>query len=169
MVAFTSVNALARLPGKVHMKHSTAKRLISISKLFLILLAILGFVELTRRGYLMFTQQDSSNTAIMVFLLVVGVLTLVVSALRSHRFRWVKPSFKVVLLPVLAVALVCAFAGVEPLATYKDTTINLVRQGWQFVASTTRGDVATAVAKVEPAVVRVETTDSIGSGMVIMN
>jgi S1-C subfamily serine protease len=57
----------------------------------------------------------------------------------------------------------------EPLASYKDMTISVVEQGWQFVTSriTTGGNVATAVARVEPAVVRVETTDSAGSGMVI--
>lgn len=167
VVAFALRDYLTRLPKKIHIRHTTRNRLTSIGKLFLILLAIAGFVELTRRGYLIFAQQNSSNTDIIVFLLLIGVLILAVSALRSRRFRWVKPSFKGVLLPVLAIVLVCAFAGIEPLATYKDTTISLVRQGWQFITSTTRGDVASAVAKVEPAVVRVETVDSVGSGMVI--
>jgi S1-C subfamily serine protease len=130
-------------------------------------LTIAGFVELTRRGYLIFAQQNSPNLNIIIFLSEIGLLVLVISALRSNRFKWTKPSFKGVLLPVLAVALVCAFAGIEPLATYKDTTFSLVSQGWQFLTSTTRGDVASAVAKVEPAVVRVETTDSVGSGMVL--
>ena len=169
IVAFALRDALVRIPQKVHMRHSTGRRLMSISKLFLILLAIAGFVELTRRGYLIFTQQSNSNPNIIVFLLEIGLLVLVISALRSHRFKWVKPSFKVVLLPVLAIALICAFAGIEPLASYKDTTISFVEQGWQFITShiTTEGDVASAVAKAEPAVVRVETTNSIGSGMVV--
>jgi S1-C subfamily serine protease len=158
---------LTRLPKKIHISHPTRKRLTSIGKLCLILLAIASFVELTRRGYLIFTQQNSSNIDIIVSLLMVGVLILVVSALRSLTFRWAKPSFKVVFLPVLAIALVCAFAGIEPLATYKDTTINLVRQGWQFITSTASRDVASAVAKVEPAVVRVVTEHSLGSGMVV--
>jgi len=168
VVAFALRDALAGIPKKIHMSHTTRNRVMSIAKLLLILLAIVGFVELTRRGYLIFAQQDSSNRDIIVFLLVIGVLILAVSALRSRRFRWVKPSFKAVLLPVLVIALVCAFAGIEPLATYKDTTISLVRQGWQFVTSTTtKGDVVSAVAKVEPAVVRVETEYSMGSGMVV--
>jgi len=167
VVAFALGDYLTKLPKKIHIRHTTRNRLTSIGKLFLILLAIASFVELTRRGYLIFAQQNSSNTDIIVSLLVVGVLIFVVSALRSRTFRWVKPSFKVVFLPVLTIVLVCAFAGIEPLATYKDTTISVVRQGWQFITSTTSGDVASAVAKVEPAVVRVETTDSVGSGMVI--
>jgi hypothetical protein len=167
IVAFALRDYLTQLPRKIHIRHTTRNRLMSIGKLFLILLAIASFVELIRRGYLIFTQQNSSNTDIIVSLLMVVVLIFVVSALRSRTFRWVKPSFKVVLLPLLAIVLICAFAGIEPLATYKDTTISVVRQGWQFITSTTSGDVASAVAKVEPAVIRVETTDSVGSGMVI--
>jgi S1-C subfamily serine protease len=169
IVAFALRDALARIPQRVHMRHSTRKRLMSISKLFLILLAIAGFVELTRRGYLIFTQHGNSNPNIIIFLLEIGLLVLVISALRSNRFKWTKPSFKVVVLPVLVIALVCAFAGIEPLASYKDRAISFVGQGWQFITShtTTGGDVASAVAKVGPAVTRVETTSSIGSGMVI--
>jgi S1-C subfamily serine protease len=102
-----------------------------------------------------------------------GLLVLVVSALRSNRFKWTKPSFKVVVLPVLIIALVCAFTGIEPFASYKDRATSLAGQGWQFITShiTTEGDVASAVAKAEPAIVRVETTvdttEYIGSGMVI--
>lgn len=169
MITFALRDTLAGMPKKVHMSHSARNKSMNIGKLFLILLAIAGFVELTRRGYLIFTQQSSSNSNIIIFLLEIGLLILVISALRSHRFRRIKPSFKVVLLPVLGIALVCAFAGIEPLASYKDMTISFVGQGWQVVTShtTTEEDVASAAAKVEPAVVRVETTYSIGSGMVI--
>ena len=167
IVALALRDALANLPQKVHMKHSTRNKLMGLSKLFLALVAIAGFVELVRRGYLIFNQENSPNLNIIIFLLEIGLLTLVVSALRSRRFRWVKPSFRVVLLPVLAIALVCAFAGVEPLATYKDATFSLVRQGWQFVISNTGGNVASAVAKAEPAVIRVGTEYAMGSGMVV--
>jgi hypothetical protein len=169
IVAFALRDALARIPQRVHMRHSTRKRLMSIGKLFLALLAIAVFVELTRRGYLIFAGQSNSNPNIIIFLLEIGLLVLLISALRSNRFKWAKPSFKVVLLSVLVIASVCAFAGIEPLTSYKDTTIDFVGKGWQFVTShiTTEGDVASAVAKAEPAVVRVETTDSIGSGMVV--
>lgn len=165
IIAFALRDALARIAQKVR----TRKWLMRISRLFLILLAIAGFVELIRRGYLIFTQQSNSNPNIIIFLLEFGLLVLVISALRSSRFKWTKPTFKVVLLPVLAIALVCAFAGIEPLASYKDSTITFVKQSWQFITShaATEESVAGAVAKVEPAVVRVETTDSIGSGMVI--
>jgi len=169
IVALALRDALANLPQIVHMKHRTRNKLMSLGKLFLALVAIAGIVELVRRGYLIFTQENSPNSNIIIFLLEIGLLTLVVSALRSHRFRSVKPSFKAVLVPTLAIVLVCAFAGIEPLASYKDMTISVVGQGWQFVTShiTTGGNVASAVARVEPAVVRVGTEYAMGSGMVV--
>jgi S1-C subfamily serine protease len=168
VVAFTLRDALARMLQRVNMRRGTRKRLIGIGKLFLALLAIAVFVELVRRSYLVFARQSSSSANIIIFLLEVGLLVLVISALRSDRFKWAKPSFKGVLLSVVMIASVCAFAGVQPLTSYKDTTIDLVGKSWQFITShVAGGTVASAVAKAEPAVVRVETTDSIGSGMVI--
>jgi len=169
VVAFVLRDALARMSQRVNMRRSTRRRLTAIGKLFLALLAIVAFVELVRRGYLVFAQQVSSNADIIIFLLEIGLLVLVISALRSNRFKWAKPSFRVVLLSVVVIVSVGAFAGIQPLTSYKDATIDLVGNGWQFVTShiTAGGDVASAVAKAEPAVVRVETTDSTGSGMVI--
>ena len=168
ILAFVVRDALARISQRVNMRRSTRKRLMGIGKLFLALLAIAVFVELVRRSYLVFARQGSSNANIMIFLLEIGLLVLVVSALRSDRFKWAKPSFKGVLLSVVVIALVCAFAGVQPLTSYKDTTIDLVGKGWQFITShVAGGTVASAVAKAEPAVVRVETTDAIGSGMIV--
>jgi len=168
---FALRDTITGMPKKVHMSRSTRNTLMSIGKLFLIFLAIAGFVELTRRGYLIFTQQSNSNSNIIIFLLEIGLLILVISALRSHRFRRIKPSFKVVLLPVLGIALVCAFAGIEPLASYKDGTISFVGRGWEAIISSSRSqageDIANIIAKIEPAVVRIETEDGMGSGMII--
>jgi S1-C subfamily serine protease len=169
IVALVLRDALTRISQRIHMRHGTRKRLTSIGKLFLALLAIAVFIELTRRGYIMFAGQTSSNLNVVIFLLEIGLLVLVISGLRSNRFRWAKPSFKVVLLSVVVIASVCAFAGIQPLTSYKDATLNFVGNGWQLITShiTGGGDVASAIAKAEPAVVRVETTDSTGSGMVI--
>jgi len=160
-------DALTGVAKKSNLSHKTRRRLVSTGKLLLILVAIAGLAEVARRGYLVLARQASSDADIMIFLLLIGALILVVSALRSRRFRRIKPSFRAVLLPVLAITLVCAFAGIEPLASYKDTTVSALGQGWHFVTSATRGDVATAVARVEPAVVRVETEHSGGSGVII--
>ncbi len=170
---FALRDAIPGISKKVHVSRSARNTLMNIGKLFLVLLAIAGFVELTRRGYLIFTQQNNSNSNIIIFLLEIGLLILVISVLRSHRFKRIKPSFKVVLLPVLGIALVCAFAGVEPLVSYKDMTISFLGQGWQSITShppslsPTQEDITDVVAKVEPAVVRVETKDVAGSGMTI--
>jgi hypothetical protein len=168
VVALVLRGVLAQIWQRTNMRRSTRKRLVGIGKLFLALLAIAVFVELVRRGYLAFARQSSSNVNTIIFLLEIGLLVLVISALRSDRFKWAKPSFKGVLLSVVVIASVCAFAGVQPLTSYKDTAIDLVGKSWQFITSqATGGSVASAVAKAEPAVVRVETTDAIGSGMVV--
>ena len=167
VVALALRDALVGMTKRIDMSHRARRRLVSIGKLLLILVAIAGFTELTRRGYLVFAKQSSSDADVLILLLVIGSLILAVSALRRRRFQRIKPSFRAVFLPVMAITLVCAFAGMEPLASYKDTTIRVAGEGWQFVTSTPRRDVASAVAKVEPAVVRVETEHSAGSGMVI--
>lgn len=77
------------------------------------------------------------------------------------------------MLPVVGIVLVYAFAGVEPLTSCKDMTISFLGRGWQSITShspplsPTQQDIASVVAKVEPAVVRIEAKDSVGSGMVI--
>jgi S1-C subfamily serine protease len=173
VLAFALRDFITSMLKRVHVSRDTRNTLLSIGKVFLILLTIAGFVELTRRGYLIFTQRSHSNSDIIILLLEIGVLILVIAALRSHRFRRIKPSFKVVLLPVMGIVLVCAFAGVEPLTSYKDMTISFLGQGWQSITShspplsPTQQDITSVVAKVEPAVVRVETKDSVGSGIVI--
>jgi hypothetical protein len=169
VLAFVLRDVLTRMLQKVNMRRATRKRLVSIGKLFLALLTIVVFVELVRRGYLVFARQSSSNANIILFLLEIGLLVLVVSALRNDRFKWAKPSFRGVLLSVVVIASICAFAGVQPLTSYKDATIDVIGNGWQFITShiTAGGSVASAVAKTEPAVVRVETADSTGSGMII--
>ncbi len=167
VLAFVIRDALISMPGRIRMSHASRNRSLRIGKFVLILLAIASFVELTRRGYLVFARDESANLDVMVLLLVSGLLILLASTLRSRRFRRIKPSFKAVAIPVVAVALVIAFAGIEPLASYKDTTVSVLGQGWHFVTSTTRGNVETAVARAEPGVVRVETERSGGSGMIV--
>jgi len=77
---------------------------------------------------------------------------------------------------LLGIALVCAFAGVEPLSSIKDRGIAWVGERWETITShtstptsptTTPEGIASAVAKAEPAVVRVETEEARGSGMII--
>ncbi len=148
-------------------------RFMKIRKLSLNLLVIAGLGLVAWTGYLLFTQQTDATSGTVVLLLEVGFLIWIVSVLRSPKYKRIKPSFKLVLFPLLGIVLVCAFAGIEPLATYKDISIDFVTtqvgEVTEFIKETapTGEDVASAVAKVEPAVVRVEVEDGMGSGMII--
>lgn len=148
-------------------------RFMKIRKLLLSLLVIAGLGLVTWTGYVLFTHQSDPISGTVTLLLEIGFLIWIISVLRSRKYKRIKPSFKLVFFSVVGITLVCAFAGIEPLATYKDTSLNVITTQAGKVAeflketSPTQGDVTSAVAKAEPAVVRIETNDGIGSGMVI--
>ena len=107
---------------------------ISVRKLSLSLLVISGLVLAARTGYLLFTHQtDAIEIHTIMFLVELGLSIWIISILRSYRYRRGKPSFKLVFFSLFGIALVCAFAGIEPLASYKDRTISFVGQTWQSV------------------------------------
>ncbi len=58
------------------------------------------------------------------FVVTVGLFIWSVTLLSSPKLFYRKPSFIVVLLSIIVITLVCAFAGIQPLATYKDNIIN---------------------------------------------
>ena len=148
-------------------------RFMKIRKLFLNLLVIAGLGLVTWTGYLLFTHQTDTISGTVTLLLEVGFLIWIISVLRSPKYKRIKPGFKLVLFSLLGITLVCTFAGIEPLATYKDTSLDVVTTQAGKVAEffketvPAREDVTTVVAKVEPAVVRVEVEDGMGSGMII--
>lgn len=130
-------------------------------------------------GYVLFcTHQTDPALGTLVFVVEVGLSIWMMYLLRSSRYRRRTPSFKLVLFSLVGIALVCAFAGIEPLALYKDTALDYARnQGDKFtkffeeavpaVTSPESEDITGAVAKVEPAVVMVEVEDGVGSGMIV--
>jgi len=95
-------------------------------KLFLGLLVIAGFVDIIHRGYILFTHQTSLVMGAILFLAEVGFWIWLVTVLRRPKYRHSKPSFKLTFVSVLAIVLVCAFAGIEPLSTYKDNVLNKI-------------------------------------------
>lgn len=148
-------------------------RFLKIRKLFVNLLVIAGLGLVAWTGYLLFSHRTDATSGTVLLLLEVGFLIWIISVLRSRKYKRTKPSFKLVFFSLLGITLVCAFAGIQPLATYKDTSLDYVRNESskvvEFFKETTpaQKDVISVVAEVEPAVVRVEVEDGIGSGMVI--
>ena len=146
---------------------------VGIRKLFINLLVITGLGLAAWNGYLLFTHQIAPVRGTIIFLVAVGFSIWIISILRSRRYRYTKPSFKLIFSSLLGITLVCAFAGIEPLATYKDISIDFVTTQVGEVTESFReitpaqDDVTGIVAEVEPAVVRVEVEDGGGSGMII--
>jgi S1-C subfamily serine protease len=151
-------------------------RFLKIRKLFINLLVIAGLGLVAWTGYLLFTHQTNATSGTVTFLLEVGFLTWIISVLRSHKYKRIKPSFKLVFFSLLGIALVCSFAGIEPMSSVKDRATAWVGEKWETVTSVTPAPtfptsvpegVTSTVAKVEPAVVMVEVENSMGSGMII--
>jgi len=98
------------------------------------LLVIAGLVDVVRRSYFLFTQQTDPIRNTIIFLVEAGALFWIISILRSRKYRYRKPQFKLILITVIAISLVCAFAGIEPLSSYKDgvfTYVHNVMEEWE--------------------------------------
>jgi len=149
------------------------KFLMGTAKLLLCLLVIAGISIIIWTGYMLFTGQMSPVIGTIVFLTEIAFFIWIITVLRSSRFRWRKPSFKLVFWPLVAITLVCAFAGIEPMSSVKDRVTTWVGETWETITTSSESttlapeDVTSIVAMVEPAVVRVETGDVSGSGMII--
>ncbi len=99
---------------------------LSVHKLFLSLLIIAGLVDIIQRGYTLFTHQTDPIKNTIIFLIEIGLWFWIVAILRGRRYRYRQPKFKVVLITIIAITLVCTFAGIEPLSSYKDNLFNSV-------------------------------------------
>lgn len=95
-------------------------------KLVLSLLVIAGFVDIIYRGHILFTHQISLVIGTIIFLAEIGFWIWLVTVLRRPKYRYSKPSFKLIFTSVLGIILVCAFTGIEPLSTYKDDVLNKI-------------------------------------------
>jgi hypothetical protein len=98
----------------------------SIIKLLLCLLIITGLADIIHRGYRLFTHHTDPIINTVIFLVEIGIWFWVITVLRSRRYKYRKPKFKLILTVVIVITIVCAFAGIEPLSSYKDNVFSLV-------------------------------------------
>ncbi len=99
----------------------------SFRKLFLDVLVLVCLVVAGISGYRLFYEHSVDIVwGITVFLVSIGVLIWNASLLRSSKLAYKRPSFKLFFFLLLGVFLVLAFAGVQPLASYKDAAIDEV-------------------------------------------
>jgi len=90
--------------------------MIGVFKLFLSLLVIVGLIDIVLRSYKLFTQQNDPIINTIILLVEAGLWFWIIIILRSRKYRYRNPKFKLVFIAVIAVALVSAFAGIEPLS-----------------------------------------------------
>lgn len=118
-------------------------RFLKVRKLIINLMVIAGLALVVWTAYRLFTHQLDATSGTLVFLLEVGFLTWAISVLRSHKYKRIKPSFKLVSFLLLGVALVGTFAGVQPMSMYKN---NLVDR-WESYRAAQEAEEAEKVAE----------------------
>jgi len=99
---------------------------LGIHKLFLSLLVIAGLVDIIRRGYELFTHHTEPLKNTIIFLVEFAIWIWIITVLRKRRYKYRKPKFKVILISVVAIVLVCAFAGIDPMSSYKDKIFSAI-------------------------------------------
>jgi len=95
-----------------------------LTKLILNIFILAGFVVLIWYGYRLFTSQVSTPLTGAILLIVGGIVWICVIWFLRKRYRWTKPSFKLTTFAVIIIALIFMFAGVHPLASYKDGVVS---------------------------------------------
>lgn len=122
--------------------HSIGRSFFALAhvKTFISLIAIVGFIDLVRRAYVLFTNIKDQTSAVIgaiLFLVELGLWFWLVHVLRTRRYAREKPSFKLVLACICGIVLVLTFAGVEPLRSYKNTTLEYIAGKMRDVSSGT--------------------------------
>ena len=126
-------------------------RFMKIRKLFLNLLVIAGLGLVTWTGYLLFTHQTDTISGTVTLLLEVGFLIWIISVLRSPKYKRIKPSFKLTTFSVIAILLIFTFAGIQPLAGYKDNLIESYEVAQAERAAQMEAEEAARIAQEEAA------------------
>ncbi|MGR3295886.1 MAG: CAP domain-containing protein [Candidatus Bathyanammoxibius sp.] len=127
----------------------------AVRKLLLscLVLALLG--AMVQLGSLLFTHQVGPMPEALIFIGEAVTLFIAIWVIRSYKYRGVFPHFGTVLLAVTTVIVVLAFAGVEPLSTYKD-------DAWSWVNADARPWIEERVSAVRESVDGWVTTEPSG-------
>jgi uncharacterized protein YkwD len=120
----------------------------TFARLFLNLLVLAGLGFLIRHSYLLFTQPTAPLKNSIILLIGITVWILLIRLLRK-KYRWTKPSFKLTTFSVVAILLILTFAGVQPLAGYKDSLIESYRVAQAERAAQAQAEEAARAAQEE--------------------
>lgn len=99
-------------------RHRSARSRFSWSKLFLIIFVIACVLAIIWTGYLLYTHRLSEIPSIIIVVIAIGILVWNLSLLRRYQVGG-GIVFAVFVITALLSATVCAFSGIEPLASVK--------------------------------------------------
>jgi len=105
---------------------------------FLVLLVIACLAATVWTGYLLLTNKTDPTIGFIILLANIGVLIWNISLLKKYRVGAGTVIFVLLLIALLGTT-VSAFAGVQPLSTYKDNAITIVKEGINNLATLTKG------------------------------
>ena len=107
-------------------------------KLFINLLVIASLIAAAIIGYRAFTHKLTPVVGSVIFLVSIGLFIWFVSILHRPSMRYRKPSFMLVFWSLAGITLVCTFAGVQPLSTYKDSLFNSISTSVQNIRNSAK-------------------------------
>jgi hypothetical protein len=99
-------------------RHRSARSRFSWSKLFLAIFVIACVLAIIWTGYLLYMHRLSEIPAIIILAVAIAVLVWIISLIRRHKVGG-GIVFAVFVVTALLSATVCAFSGIEPLASVK--------------------------------------------------
>ena len=98
-----------------------------VIKLVLNLIILAGFVFLVWSGRELFTEQQDSLRNPILFISILACWIFAIRVTRSWKFKNISPRFVPTMCSVLAIFAVLSFSGIEPMATYKNSTISGIK------------------------------------------
>jgi uncharacterized protein YkwD len=101
-----------------------------VTRLFLNLLVLAGLGFLIRHSYLLFTQPTAPLKNSIILIIGIALWILLIRLLRKKYGR-TNPSFKLTTFSVIAISLVFAFVGIQPISMYKDNLVNTLSDKWK--------------------------------------
>ena len=107
--------------GQYHKHHHFSSNWVRILiKTMLCLAIIFGLVLIGINAYSLFANPIGSILNTTIFLSECGIWIWLVILIRKPKYRYNRPDFKIVFSIVLGIVLICSFAGIKPLSTYKN-------------------------------------------------
>jgi uncharacterized protein YkwD len=124
--------------------HRSRRNRFSWAKFFLVILAIVCSLAVLCTAYLLYAHKIDLFATIIV--LAATIATLIWTSRLLGRYRVGSGAvFGVFVVAALVVGVICAFAGLEPMSSYKDQLAQLASQSWQVITNPSQPSIPVSV------------------------